>query len=202
MEKEYKFTQNWFNNSEMNQYLSKDSTKKNMLEIGAFEGLSTIWFLENILQNDESSITCIDPWTTYSQNNDTFNSYNKSGTEWDFRDNKSNFLHNISVSGFQDKTNVIQGYSNDILPKLISENKKFDIIFIDGNHTSSFVLTDAVMSWYLLEEGGIMIFDDYLWGDQKTTLSPKIAVDSFLSCFSDYIEIVWSSYTLAIKKIK
>ena len=47
-----------------------------------------------------------------------------------------------------------------------------------------------------------MIFDDYLWGDVNSTTAPKIAVDSFISCFKDYIEVIWSDYRLAIKKIK
>lgn len=35
----------------------------------------------------------------------------------------------------------------------------------------------------------------------KTTLSPKIAVDSFLFCFGDYIEIVWSNYSYKKNKM-
>ena len=58
------------------------------------------------------------------------------------------------------------------------------------------------MCWYLLNDSGIMIFDDYLWGDINSSTAPKIAVDSFISCFKDYIEVIWNDYRVAIKKIK
>ena len=199
----YKFTEDWFSADDLVQFLPlKTQEEIHFLEIGSFEGKSTVWFLENILLNEKSTITCIDPWTTYSQNNNSFDSYNKVDSEWNFTDNKNTFLHNIYLSGFKNKVIIEQGFSNEILPKFILDKKKYDIIFIDGNHTSPFVITDGIMSWYLLKEGGLMIFDDYLWGDTNSTLSPKLAVDSFINCFRDYIEVIWSEYRLVIKKIK
>ena len=199
----YKFTEDWFSADDLVQFLPLKTQKEiHFLEIGSFEGKSTVWFLENILLNEKSTITCIDPWTTYSQNNNSFDSYNKVDSEWNFTDNKNTFLHNIYLSGFKNKVIIEQGFSNEILPKFILYKKKYDIIFIDGNHTSPFVITDGIMSWYLLKEGGLMIFDDYLWSDSNSTLSPKLAVDSFINCFRDYIEVIWSEYRLVIKKIK
>ena len=199
----YKFTEDWFSADDLVQFLPlKTQEEIHFLEIGSFEGKSTVWFLENILLNEKSTITCIDPWTTYSQNNNSFDSYNKVDSEWNFTDNKNTFLHNIYLSGFKNKVIIEQGFSNEILPKFILDKKKYDIIFIDGNHTSPFVITDGIMSWYLLKEGGLMIFDDYLWSDSNSTLSPKLAVDSFINCFRDYIEVIWSEYRLVIKKIK
>ena len=199
----YKFTEDWFSADDLVQFLPLKTQKEiHFLEIGSFEGKSTVWFLENILLNEKSTITCIDPWTTYSQNNNSFDSYNKVDSEWNFTDNKNTFLHNIYLSGFKNKVIIEQGFSNEILPKFILDKINYDIIFIDGNHTSPFVITDGIMSWYLLKEGGLMIFDDYLWSDSNSTLSPKLAVDSFINCFRDYIEVIWSEYRLVIKKIK
>ena len=199
----YKFTEDWFSADDLVQFLPlKTQEEIHFLEIGSFEGKSTVWFLENILLNEKSTITCIDPWTTYSQNNNSFDSYNKVDSEWNFTDNKNTFLHNIYLSGFKNKVIIEQGFSNEILPKFILDKINYDIIFIDGNHTSPFVITDGIMSWYLLKEGGLMIFDDYLWSDSNSTLSPKLAVDSFINCFRDYIEVIWSEYRLVIKKIK
>lgn len=202
MNKEYKYTENWFGSEDIEKFLPKYTEEKRMLEIGSFEGKSTVWFLENILLNSNSTITCVDPWTSYSQNKDSFNSYNTLETEWDFTNHQKTFIYNIYQSGYPEKVIINKGFSHKILPKLINDNEKYDIIFIDGNHTSAFVLSDCVMSWYLLADNGIMIFDDYLWGDVNSTTAPKIAVDSFISCFKDYIEVIWSDYRLAIKKIK
>jgi predicted O-methyltransferase YrrM len=199
----YKFTKDWFKSDDLVQFLPlKTQEEIHILEIGSFEGKSTIWFLENILTNDKSTITCVDPWTSYTQDENSFDSYNKIDSEWNFEDNKNTFLYNIDLSGVSNKVIIEQGYSNEILPKFIVDKKRYDIIFIDGNHTSPFVITDGIMSWYLLKKGGLMIFDDYLWGDCNSTLSPKLAVDSFVDCFKDYIEVVWSKFRLSIKKIK
>lgn len=201
--KNYKFTQDWFDPKEFNLVLPKEINEEfHILEIGSFEGKSTIWFLENILKNSRSTITCVDPWTKYNQDNDSFNSYTKDHTEWDFTETKNLFLHNINQSGYEHKVKINQGLSHNILPKLIIENKKYDFIFIDGNHTSPFVLTDTIMSWYLLKKDGILMFDDYLWGNITSTDSPKLAIDSFVKCFEDYLNIIHSDYRFAIKKIK
>jgi predicted O-methyltransferase YrrM len=97
---------------------------------------------------------------------------------------------------------VEQGLSKDVLLKLILSKNKYDIIFIDGNHTSPFVLIDSILSWYLLKKDGLIIFDDYLWGEINSTISPKLAIDSFINCFGDYIEVIWSDYKKVIKRIK
>lgn len=82
--------------------------------------------------------------------------------------------------------------------------KKYDFIYIDGCHESKEVLEDAVLSWELLKKDGIMIFDDYLWGDNTTahdhTLTPKIAIESFLNCYQRYIDILAIEYQIVIKK--
>jgi len=201
--KNYKYTENWFSSEDLEQFLPLNTQEElHILEIGSFEGKSTIWFLENLLQNPKSTITCIDPWTSYSQNSNSFNSYNQNNTEWDFQSYKDTFLYNIGLSESKNKVIPYQGFSHDILPKLITQNKQYDIIFIDGNHVAPFVLTDSVLSWYLLKNKGIMIFDDYLWDYQSgETLTPKLAVDSFISNFRDYCNIIWDGYRKAIKKI-
>lgn len=200
MKKSYKFTQHWFFGDDIEKFLPKTNDKISMLEIGPFEGKSTIWFLNNILTHPKSKITCIDPWTKYSENSNSFESYSLNDTELDYSSSKQIFLNNIYKSGSFNKVVVHQGLSYEILPKLSVDGEKYDIIFIDGNHTTPFVLTDCVMSWYLLKAGGIMIFDDYLWRDTNSLSSPKIGIDSFLTCFGDYLEVIWSDYKLAIKK--
>ena len=84
--KNYNYTVDWFGGGEdLKQIIKFDSESElHILEIGSFEGRSTIWFLENLLKNPKSTITCVDPWTSYSQNSDSFNSYNTEGTEWNF----------------------------------------------------------------------------------------------------------------------
>ena len=204
--KNYTFTEEWFTHDGLSVLNDIDNTKElHFLEIGSFEGKSTIWFLDNILQNENSTITCVDPWMSYSQDQDSLNSYFKEENEWDLtkRKTKEIFLHNIVESGDSGKVIIRQGFSDKVLPSLITEQKMYDIIFIDGNHTAPYVMMDSVMSWPLLKKGGIMIFDDYTWGLNKpTTLRPKESVDYFIFSFSDYIEEIYCNDKRVIKKIK
>lgn len=211
MQKNYKFTQNWFTMGDWEQFLKVNPNDElHILEIGSFEGRSTTWFIDNVLKNEKSTITCVDSWMNFYQNTNSANTYDidtKTKTGIDFvKDNiKGTFLHNILQTGQVNKVKTIHGYSQNELPKLIAQSEKYNIIFIDGNHTAPFVLSDAVMSWQLLKKGGLMIFDDYQWnnfGEGSPTTCPKLAVDSFVECFKDYIEVVWVGYRYVIKKIK
>ncbi len=161
-------------------YFQDFSEKENvkLLEIGCFEGRSGIWFLENILAQPTSSITCVDVFTE----------------EWE-----SLFDHNIKISGFSDKVTKIKGRSECILLTLKEES--FDIIYVDGCHLAANVLMDAVSSWLLLKAGGIMILDDYEWEpDRVPEKRPKIAIDLFLKVFQKHIEVLHKEYQVIIRK--
>jgi len=207
--KKYKFTQDWFTSDDLKKLLPTGTSEElHILEIGSFEGKSTVWFIENLLKNEKSTITCVDPWMNFYQNSNSFKTYDpetktQSGVDYIKDDIKGRFLNNIRETGSPDKVNVIHGMSYREMPKLINDGKLYDIIFIDGNHTAPFVLADAVMAWFLLKDGGIMIFDDYLWTYNKgKTLTPKLAVDCFTEVFSDYCKVVWNDYRKAIRKTK
>lgn len=203
---EFKFTEDWFSLTKFWNDFQLDREKEiHILEIGSFEGKSTLWFIDNFLKNPKSSITCIDPWLNYTQNNDTFNSYFQENNEWNFKDlkTKDKFLYNIVQSNKSNQVKIIQDFSHFQLPNLINNKLSYDIIFIDGNHTAPFVLTDSVMSWYLLKTGGYMVFDDYEWNlHLDESLTPKLAIDSFNRIFTDYIEEVYNGYVKVIRKIK
>jgi predicted O-methyltransferase YrrM len=203
--KNYNFTENWFGDDGL--FILNDVNKNDelhILEIGSFEGKSTVWFLENLLLNINSRITCVDPWLNYSQDHNSLNSYFRENKEWNLieRKTKEIFLHNIVESGVSEKVIIREGFSDKILPSLIIEQKKYDIIFIDGNHTAPYVMMDVVMSWPLLKNGGIIIFDDYLWSlDKPTTLRPKESVDYFVNTFEDYIIELYTNYRKILKKL-
>lgn len=51
-------------------------------------------------------------------------------------------------------------FSNQALPQLLEADQKFGLIYIDGSHVFEEVFVDAYYSARLLEEGGVMVFDD------------------------------------------
>jgi predicted O-methyltransferase YrrM len=148
------------------------------LEIGCFEGRSTIWFLENVLTHPTSHMTSIDVFT---------------------EDMEERFDHNIEVSGLSGKVTKLKGYSQDVLRTL--EYNSVDFAYIDGCHLASCVLTDAVLTWDLLKTGGVMIFDDYLWRKERPPIErPELAIDAFLEIFSDRYRLKHSAYQVIIEK--
>lgn len=207
----YKFTKNWFVpiSNLLKHIKSGTDDELHFLEIGCFEGKSTVWFIDNFLKNEKSTITCIDPWMNFYQNSNSFNTYNpetKTASDIDYINDgvKDRFLHNIKLTEKSNQVEVIQQLSHIQLPKMIDScREKYNVIYIDGNHTAPFVLTDAVMSWYLLKPNGIIVFDDYQWStDDNPRNKPKMAVDYFVDCFGDYLEILWEGPRYAIKKIE
>ena len=204
--KKYNFTQEWFTDDGLSEITLLDKNSElHFLEIGSFEGKSTIWYLDNLLSNPKSTITCIDPWVNYSQGKNSLNTYGFTNSEWRFGESgvKGRFLHNILESGYSNKVKIIQDLSDVALPQLQCQNKSYDLIFIDGNHVAPYVMMDSVMSWKLLKVGGYMIFDDYTWGMEKDkTIRPKESIDYFVDIFQDYIEVVYTKYRKIIRRKK
>ena len=80
----------------------------------------------------------------------------------------------------------------------------FDIIYIDGCHSAYCALADAVLCFELLKEDGILIFDDYLWkkDDYPRELAPKVAIDSFITAYRNYIEVLHRGNQVFIAKLR
>ena len=193
---DYEFTEDWFseNNPEkvvrqFDEFLSEFKDKPCMfLEIGSFEGMSTIWMLENILTEESSQIFCIDAWAEWT--GDAF----------------VKFVSNINKTGLKDKVHIVKGDSSEELR--IFPKEYFDFIYIDGNHDEKAVIKDAIGSFRILKKGGIIAFDDYLLGisypnspgSKAMNGSTKKAIDYFLDVFQDELEIIHKDYQVWIKK--
>ena len=190
------FTTNWFNANikRFDAYLHqfKNRNYLNFLEVGSFEGRSTCWLLDNILTGQECTITCIDNFEGgyEHQNSD----------EIDLKNIYNLFIHNTKEYG--NKVITIKSESNKALLSEQVREKKYDFIYIDGCHESKEVLEDAVLCWELLKEKGIMIFDDYGWGEnvQDLNMKPKIAIESFINCYRKKLEILQVDYQVVLFK--
>lgn len=183
--KKYQFTADWFSKNipTWEKILQRFKGKPNIhyLEIGVFEGMSAFWMLENILTHSTSTITCIDIF---------------------HKQIEERFYANLKKSGFEDKVTAVKGLSQDLLKRF--NDNSFDIIYTDGGHTAADVLADAVLSWPLLKEEGIIIFDDYIWKKKEypPQLTPKIAVDAFITIYINHIEVIHQAYQVALKRRK
>ena len=192
-ENNYIFTVDWFsyNIQIWTHYLNelKDKPNLHFLEIGSFQGRSTVWLLENILTSDTSAITCIDTFEGSIEHTLHFQN--------DIKNLFDIFSHNISK--FKNKVNIIKDKSQDALKKM---KEQYDFIYVDGDHKASSVIEDAILSFPLLKKGGIMIFDDYLWFQMKKFIdNPKVAIDAFLEIYADKITILYKNHQVIIEKL-
>lgn len=190
-----KYTQDWFSHNIGNfQHIKGElKTVNHILEIGCFEGRATCWMLENMLSHDGDIIVI-----------DTFAGSAEHG-ELDLTDMRKTFEDNVAeVRKETQNLTALQMPSYEGLSALVGDGLQgyFDFIYVDGSHTAPDVLTDACMAFGLLRQGGVMLFDDYMWMAQPGILNqPKIAIDAFTTIFSNQSIIRMTGYQLAIQKV-
>lgn len=157
---------------------------REVLEVGAFEGRTTT-FAANFFPM--ARITCVDPWVEYVEMNDV---------------RRANETFHRNVAKFGERIRPIRGFSNIILPRLLEDGERFDIIFIDGSHAYADVVIDSQYAWRLLKPGGALVWDDYLWrGAIYGRGAPKLAIDQFLSGFRGQYAPIWAFKQVAIRKL-
>jgi predicted O-methyltransferase YrrM len=187
---DYRFTTDWFssNISVWGTALKEFQGKPDVhyLEIGSWEGRSLLWVLDNFLTDPTSTVTSIDPLID--------------DPGWPrSKDIKGTLFSNIKLSGQESRVNVIVGYSQIELRKLPLES--YDIIYVDGSHTSSDTLEDLVLSARLLKKGGLLIMDDYQHYPMRQTFErPKFAMDAFHACYKDQFDVVHYGWQVILKK--
>jgi len=184
----YKYSQTWFLFSEIKNKLFQflDNKKdNNILEIGCFEGLSSVFFADNFIDNSNSSLTCVDPF--FNTNHNDHSVFLQNGEEM-------NFDYNISTCKNTDKI-IIHKITSDSFFE--NNNKTYNFIYIDGCHEPDFIKRDMENSFRVLEKNGIMWMDDYGGGDG---IRIKNTMNNFLEKYNGQYEIIHSGYQLAIKK--
>lgn len=213
------FQENWFEHNipHWQQWLAghKGKTGLRALEIGSFEGRSTLWLCEHILTAADSRIDCVDLFATdpvYGDYHARFQAH---------------------TAGFRDKITEHAGPSFEMLKRL---QGPYDIVYVDGWHSAFGAMADGLMSWPLLKVGGVMIFDDYLWVPPKfgpppkpprivrfwnkllgrnwreaallrqiagvAVDTPKLGVDGLLATLHGQYELVGKSNQLAVRKTR
>lgn len=184
----YRYSQVWFLKSEIkNKLLSfcDDSKENHILEIGCFEGLSSVFFADHLLGNPKSTLTCVDPFLTI-EDNDHRNLLNNN--------EEQNFDYNISVCRNSDKVTIHKITSDKFFE---TNTKTYNIIYIDGCHETDFIRRDMENSFAVLESGGIMWMDDYRGGDG---IKIRKAMDAVLEKYKNQYDLIHVGYQIAIRK--
>lgn len=151
----------------------------NILEIGSWEGRSTLWFLQNF---PDARLTCVDTFQGGKEHADL----DTAPVEARFRANIAEYAHRVWIR---------KGPSRTMLFGLHPET--YDLVYVDGSHQAPDVLTDLVMAWHLLKPGGVMAIDDYLWAEDGV----RVATDAFVHMFRPHLEILAAGYQVYLRKL-
>lgn len=204
MTKEYEFTTDWFSWAPpiWSQIVKQLDSRKRFLEIGSFEGRSTVWLIENAIDNG-GELFCIDTWEGGEEH--ATQGHDMSAVEERFHSNVT--LAQSKVAPKKVRVTTFKNTSLDTLSAFLtvpeSKRERFDFIYIDGSHQAPDVITDACLCWPLLKVGGVIVFDDYQWGfDLPPTHKPRIAIDAFVEIYRERLHIIHKSYQLSIQKLK
>lgn len=181
--KDYDFTADWFDGYRplwRKIFTEHLPACRRVLEIGCFEGRSTVWLVENAFDAQrEGDLFCIDDWPD--------------------ADIERRFDHNLAVARTRAplvRVHKMKSASAAALPRLWADGYRdaFDFIYVDGSHVAPDVLTDLVFAFGLSRIGGVIVCDDYLWRDPETAdnilRAPKLAIDAFVNCFFERIRLI------------
>jgi hypothetical protein len=189
-----KFNTEWFkgNSFYWNEIFNKhllNNKKIKILEIGSFEGRSTLFFLKNF---SNSIISCVDTW----KDSNFYQEFKLSKIEKNFDYNTKDFSLNLKKYKMT---------SDKFFKKYCKKkNNYYDIIYVDGDHYYETTFRDLISSFKVLKNNGLMIMDDFIGykGFKNYNENPIGAIIVFINIFYKKIKILKITNQLIIKKIK
>lgn len=201
----HEFTTDWFSHNKDNfdlalSTIAATSKTPEILEIGSFEGRSAIYMLETL---PSCNVTCVDTFQGSMEH-----------SEKEKENLLSRFLKNVQSFIDAKRLSVFVGDSKQVLSEFHVRpdvKKLFDLIYVDGDHTSAGVINDLVRAWEILRPGGILIMDDYLWSigvempdKSKVQLMqqmPFTAINFFLQAYWGKYQVLRMGYQVMIQKL-
>jgi len=206
--REYKGMYNWTNDTppgsreifvKVIEYFNKNYEKDNddepikVLEIGTYTGISLI----NIVKLIPNSVGYgVDLWSSYNENDLLIN--------MDNLQIESSFHKNIKMERMEGRVFGIKGDSSKVLMDMVVKNNMHDFIYVDGSHLMLDCYLDLILSWKILNKGGILAIDDYIYNiDSNNKLdSPFEGVNHFLKKYENEYSLLNSGYRVFLQKIK
>jgi predicted O-methyltransferase YrrM len=131
----------WMTEAER-QCLKRLAFGKRVLEIGSYEGLSTISMAQTARH-----VTAVDTFDGRATPEP--------------RDTLSTFVNNLNRAGLLPKLRILQGTAEEMLPMLAADQELYDLIFIDSDHSYVAVKRHIELALPLLSFTGVIAFHDY-----------------------------------------
>jgi predicted O-methyltransferase YrrM len=159
------------------------------LQLGAYTGDASKWMLENILTDPASHLWDVDTWKGSNE---------VAHHEMDWKDVERTYDEKIAPFAgkvFKEKMTTKEFF--------VQNRQDFDFIYVDADHTAPGALFDGLFAIDNLKLGGIIAFDDYMWGlDYPVHLRPEAGIDAIMKCYYDRWEILEISWQVWLRRIK
>jgi hypothetical protein len=172
------YPSNWYWTMGASHFFDRNMTefigKPNLsfLEIGSWVGTSAVEQVKNVLTGDNSTITCVDNW----------------------EDAKVEEYFDERTSQYADKITKVKSDSKTWLEQ--NQDKRFDFIYIDGDHSAQGIEADTRLSWSMLKAGGVMALDDVLLNDET-----EMANLTFVQSVRNESTIIDDGYQIWLRKM-
>jgi predicted O-methyltransferase YrrM len=161
--------------------------KLRFVQVGVFTGDASVWLLDNILTDPSSRLLDIDTW----QGSDE-----AEHKAMDFENVYLTYLAKVKKYPNVSDMRADSGHTLSQMPGDLA-----DFIYIDGDHTAAGVRVDSYHAHRILKPGGVLAFDDYLWGyglDPEQT--PQPAIDTFMEVHKDEYEVLDINWQVWLQK--
>ena len=160
-------------------HITRSSDPITSIEIGSFEGRSTVYFADHVLKHPQSTLYCIDNWQGGEE-------VERIKLNYDMAKVESNFDNNVAQHPCHAQIIKQKGTSQHWLAQhLAVRSGGVDFVYVDGSHTQRDTIVDVTMALLLARSGGVVIVDDYhnRMGTDDLMLRPKRAVDFLATTF-------------------
>ena len=159
-----------------------------ILEIGGYHGANVCSLTKTYAVHTSSEIHVVDPWQDY----DGYDEYQDKQSN-----NYSIFINNIAKLPAWDLSKIyLHRMKSEDIDKRFADDM-FDIIYIDGNHLTKYVLEDSIVCLKKVKKGGWIVWDDVF--DKEV----KNALQMFLHLYKRFFhpEMMMKNGQLYMKKL-
>lgn len=169
-----------------------------ILEIGTYTGTSILEMLNYL---PKATGVVVDNWKLSDFEKMVCRRECEKNGEIYKEDIRDIFKQNVNIHNLQSRLILCEGDSCLVLRRFVNKQERFDFIYVDGSHFCLDLTVDLVLSWMLLNVGGVLGIDDYGY-EKDEWHTPKKSVDHFLEKYEGDYKILHKSYRIFLVKIR
>lgn len=155
------------------------------LELGTAQGRASVWMMENVLTATNCHLTTIDLTNIRMTHGE------KQKRMLDDQEIVIDCLQNLQPYIDRNQCTFVQTSTDDFFR---TNQQRFDFIYIDASHDPDQVLRDAIKSFDCVKQNGLILFDDYGWGECG------LGIEAFLQAFNKKINVIHKDYQVLVEK--